>query len=108
VGTSGGIENWLYGVAVAYTSAPCTGPPQVEVTWKRTTSVVTPLETTCGSLARESTSSRAGDVMFATWSGFPPDGQPAPREGVTAVTTAVAPEVAKLLPAEFVALTLKR
>jgi len=46
--------------------------------------------------------------MFATWSGFPPGGQPGARGGGAAATTAVAADVAVVLPPEFVAVTPNR
>ena len=52
-----------------------------------------------------STSNRAGEPMFATWSGFPPAGQPGPR---FLPITAVGLDCAVSLPAEFDAVTRKR
>src|SRR5262245_57317671 len=111
VTASGGIENWLNGVAVAYTSAPWTGPPPLAVTWKRTSSADVPRVTTRGSDWSLSTRSRAGGTILDTWSGLPPGGQPGPRDGGGAGArwiTAVGTEVEELLPSELAAVTRRR
>ena len=103
-----GIFNLSYG-AVAYTSAPCTGPPQVEVTWKRRMSVAVLRWTTRGSLTTASSRSFTGGARLETRSGLPPDGQPFPRDDAAARrTTAVGSEIAVALPSEFEATTRKR
>ena len=40
VAVCGGIDTWLYGTAVAYTCAPCTGWPHVLLTWTRSVNPV--------------------------------------------------------------------
>src|SRR5581483_2877195 len=91
------------------TSAPRTGPPHVEVTWKRTTSVRVPAVTMRGEVVSASTSSRAGGLIFAASSGFPPAGQPLARGGLggggAAAITALGTEVAIVEPPALLAWT---
>ena len=72
----GGIENWLYGTAVTYTSAPATSRPPHADTWKRTESPPVEIGIGFGDTWKRSTSRRAGGVSWPTLIGPLPPGSP--------------------------------
>src|SRR5262245_16859440 len=111
VGASAGIENWLYGTAVTYTSAPCTDLPLHAVTWKRVTSCCVDPPTTPGSSAWRSTSRRFGAFTSPIAIVPPPGFSQLPAGGgvvAASATTAVGTDVIVVPPSAFCAVTRTR
>src|SRR6185312_4725128 len=73
---SSGPANWLYGIGVAKTDAPCTGLPPHAVTRTCNWMVCVPSVTNLGASVAASMLSRAGSWRSEIWTGPPPAGQP--------------------------------
>ena len=113
MGASGGTENWLYGTAVTYTSAPCTGLPLQAETRYRITMVSVEPPITDGETSCRSMRSLTGGASSATGiTPVPGLSQPVVEGGGGGVAasriTAVGTDVAVVRPSAFCAVTRTR